>query len=151
MSRKKIIVYSVIHLPSWAIPASTPQPQNMSSSSQQMLVCVCVWSISVYRRACCKPDFSVKDAQHQTQLKITGPVCGCQGPCCPRDQKFIVSFYHTKQLYYRGIVIGDRNSVCLFFCLSVCLSVCLSICPSRASFVTKQKNILPIFWYRTKG
>jgi len=36
-----------------------------------------------------------------------------------------------------------RNSVCL----SIYLSVCRSVRPSHAYFVTKRKNILPLFWY----
>lgn len=36
------------------------------------------------------PKFEVQDANHDTILKVEGPMCIWQGPCCTWDQKFNV-------------------------------------------------------------
>ena len=45
-----------------------------------------------FRKSICAPKFKIKDEDHKTVLKIEGPVCIIQGPCCRRDQEFVVCF-----------------------------------------------------------
>jgi len=48
------------------------------------------------------------------------------------------------------LVTFTARSIILSVCLSDCLSLRLSVCLSHACFMTKRKNILPIFWYQIK-
>ena len=71
-----------------------------------------------------------------------------QYTCLTEDDRHTDSVMITARSSYASAVLGI---VILSVRPSLCPSVRPSIRPSHACFVTKRKNILPIFWYYMKG
>ncbi|XP_063409671.1 phospholipid scramblase 2-like isoform X2 [Mytilus trossulus] len=42
-------------------------------------------------QSCWEPNYTIRDANHEPILRMKGPCCIIQGPCCPQDQEFIIS------------------------------------------------------------
>jgi hypothetical protein len=46
--------------------------------------------LNIYSGSCWNPYYKVLDENHQQVLKIKGPCCIWDGPCCPCDNEFMV-------------------------------------------------------------
>ena len=62
-----------------------------------------------YRPSFCAPKYSIMDADRKEILNIQGPVCFCQGICCPGDIEFVVSIHRCFD-YNIGVRQGESIS-----------------------------------------